>query len=56
MRDAQVANANPLRKKVASTALRAVISSRLAVPVERLTRDTLSGGEGRRDDDHGAAP
>ena len=28
MREAQVANANPLRKKVASTALRAVSTSR----------------------------
>ncbi len=42
MREAQVANAKPLRKNVASTALRAVTTSRLAVPVERLTWVTLS--------------
>jgi hypothetical protein len=35
MREAQVANANPFRKKVASTAFRAVSTSRaVAVPVE----------------------
>ncbi len=42
MREAQVANAKPLRKNVAITALRAVSSSRVAVPVERLTLRTLS--------------
>ena len=37
-----MAKANPLRKKVASTALRAVSSTGLTVPVENVTRDTLS--------------
>jgi len=41
-REAQVEKAKPLRKKVASTALRAVPTSRVAVPVETRTGDTLA--------------
>src|SRR5689334_7823407 len=42
IREAQVEKAKPLRKKVASTALRAVTTSRVAVPVETRTRATLA--------------
>ncbi len=46
MREAQLANAKPLRKKVASTALRAVCTATPAVPVEKVTGDTVSGAAG----------
>ena len=54
IREAQVAKAKPLRKKVASTALRAVTTSRVTVPVERLTRGAYSLDPARRKPDPGA--